>query len=64
MTDRALEALIFDQGYNPFHFPKIAASNRVMSTHIYHGYLAIICDTSSSVMMLPTTLFEILGYGS
>ena len=32
------------------------------ATHIQHGYIAILCDTSSSVVMLPTTLFEILEH--
>ena len=62
MTDRALEELIFDQGYNPFPLVRYSERPDVVSTHIYHGYLAIICDTSSSVMMLPTTLFEILEH--
>ena len=62
MTDRALEELIFDQGYNPFPLVRYSERPDVVSTHIHHGYLAIICDTSSSVMMLPTTLFEILEH--
>ena len=33
-----------------------------MASHIQHGYIAILCDTSSSVVMLPTTLFEILEH--
>ena len=62
MTDRALEELIFDQSYNPFPLVRYSERPDVVSTHIHHGYLAIICDTSSSVMMLPTTLFEILEH--
>ena len=58
MTDRALEELIFDQDYNPFPLVRYSERPDVVSTHIHHGYLAIICDTSSSVMMLPTTLFR------
>ena len=34
----------------------------IVATHIQHGYIAIICDTSSSIVMLPTTLFEILEH--
>ena len=62
MTDRALEELIFYQSYNPFPLVRYSERPDVVSTHIHHGYLAIICDTSSSVMMLPTTLFEILEH--
>ena len=43
MTDRALEELIFDQGYNPFPLVRYSESlPDVVSTHIYHDYLAII----------------------
>ncbi|MGN1182582.1 MAG: spore germination protein [Faecalibacillus sp.] len=62
MSDRALEELIFDQGYNPFPLVRYSERPDIVSTHINHGYIAIICDTSSSVMMLPTTLFEILEH--
>ena len=57
-----MEELIFDQSYNPFPLVRYSERPDVVSTHIHHGYLAIICDTSSSVMMLPTTLFEILEH--
>ncbi len=62
MSDRALEELIFDQGYNPFPLVRYSERPDIVATHINHGYIAIICDTSSSVMMLPTTLFEILEH--
>lgn len=62
MSDRALEELIFDQGYNPFPLVRYSERPDIVATHIMHGYIAIICDTSSSVMMLPTTLFEILEH--
>ena len=60
MSDRALEEMILDQGYNPFPLVRYSERPDVVSTHILHGHIAIICDTSSSVLMLPTTLFEIL----
>jgi len=62
MSDRALEELIFDQGYNPFPLVRYSERPDIVATHINHGYIAIICDTSSSVMMLPTTIFEILEH--
>lgn len=60
MSDRAIEELIMDQGYNPFPLVRYSERPDVVATHIVHGYIAVICDTSSSVLMLPTTLFEIL----
>lgn len=62
MSDRALEEIILDQGYNPFPLVRYSERPDVVATHIMHGYIAIICDTSSSVMMLPATIFEILEH--
>lgn len=62
MADRALEEIIFDQGYNPFPLVRYSERPDIVATHIMHGYIAIICDTSSSIMMLPATIFEILEH--
>lgn len=62
MSDRALEELLLEQSYNPFPLVRYSERPDIVSSHIQHGFLAIICDTSSSVMMLPTTLFEILEH--
>lgn len=62
MSDRAVEELLLDQGYNPFPLVRYSERPDIVATHIQHGYIAIICDTSSSVLMLPTTLFEILEH--
>lgn len=62
MSDRALEEMILRQGYNPFPLVRYSERPDVVATHLLHGFPAIICDTSSSVMMLPTTMFEILEH--
>lgn len=62
MSDRALEELLLDQGYNPFPLVRYSERPDVVCSHIMHGNIAIVCDTSSSVLMLPTTLFEILEH--
>lgn len=62
MSDRAVEEMILDQGYNPWPLVRYSERPDVVATHIIHGHVAIICDTSSSVMMLPTTIFEILEH--
>lgn len=62
MSDRALEELILQQGYNPYPLVRYSERPDIVATHIDHGHIAIICDTSSSVMMLPTTIFEILEH--
>jgi len=62
MSDRALEEALMDQGYNPFPLVRYSERPDIVATHVQHGYIAIICDTSSSVLMLPTTIFEILEH--
>lgn len=62
MSDRAIEELLLDQGYNPFPLVRYSERPDIVATHIQHGYIAIVCDTSSSVLMLPTTIFEILEH--
>ena len=62
MSDRAIEEVLLQQGYNPFPLVRYSERPDIVATHIQHGYIAILCDTSSSVVMLPTTLFEILEH--
>lgn len=62
MSDRALEELLLKQGYNPYPLVRYSERPDIVATHVNHGHIAIICDTSSSVMMLPTTIFEILEH--
>ena len=62
MSDRAIEEVLLNQGYNPFPLVRYSERPDIVSTHIQHGHIAIICDTSSSIIMIPTTLFEILEH--
>ncbi len=62
MSDRALEECLLQQGYNPFPLVRYSERPDIVATHIMNGHIAIICDTSSSVMMVPTTIFEILEH--
>lgn len=62
MSDRALEELLLNQKYNPFPLVRYSERPDIVATHIQHGNIAIITDTSSSVMMLPITIFDILEH--
>lgn len=62
MSDRAVEEIIMNQGYNPFPLVRYSERPDIVSTHIMNGFIAIICDTSSSVMMVPTNIFQILEH--
>ncbi len=62
MSDRALEELLLNQSYNPYPLVRYSERPDIVSTHIQHGHIAIIVDTSSSVLMIPVTLFDILEH--
>ena len=62
MSDRALEELFIKQGYHPFPFVRYCERPDIVATQIMKGYIAIIVDTSSSVILLPVTLFELLEH--
>lgn len=58
MSDRALEEKIFKQKFNPFPLVRYSERPDVVAAHLLKGHIAIIVDTSSSVIITPTTLFE------
>lgn len=62
MSDRALEELLFEQGYHPFPFVRYCERPDIVATHIMKGDIAIIVDTSSSVILLPITLLDLLEH--
>lgn len=58
MSDRALEEHLFKQGLNPFPLVRYSERPDVIAAHLFKGHIAIIVDTSSSVIILPTTIFD------
>ena len=58
MSDRALEEKIFKQSFNPFPLVRYSERPDIVAAHLLKGHIAIIVDTSSSVIITPTTLFE------
>ncbi len=62
MSDRALEELLIRQVYNPYPLVRYSERPDIVSTHLTKGNFAIITDTSASIMMLPTSLSEILEH--
>ena len=49
MSDRALEELLLDQKYNPFPLVRYSERPDIVASHIQHGNIAIITDTSSLI---------------
>lgn len=59
MAEKTLdELLIKKHWYNPFPLTKFTERPDVIAAHLMEGHIAIIVDTSPSVMLLPVTLFH------
>ena len=58
MTDKELEEFITGQVYNPYPLVRYTERPDVVAAHLYQGMIAIIVDTSPSVMIGPVTLFD------
>ena len=58
MSDRALEERVFKQGLNPFPLVRYSERPDIIAAQLLKGHIGIIVDTSSSVMIVPTTIFE------
>lgn len=59
MAEKTLVELIIDsKWYNPLPQVKFTERPDVVAAHLMEGHIAIIVDTSPSVMLLPVTLFH------
>ena len=58
MSDRKLEEKLFNQKFNPFPLVKYSERPDIVASQLLKGNIAIVVDTSSSVIIVPTTIFE------
>ncbi len=59
MAEKTLEELLVKKKwYNPFPQVRFTERPDVVSAHLLEGHVAIIVDTSPSVMILPVTMFH------
>lgn len=58
MSDRALEELLFKQRFTPFPLVRYTERPDVAAINLMHGKILIFVDTSSSVMITPTTFID------
>lgn len=59
MAEKTVEELIIKKHwYNPLPQVKISERPDVVAAHLMEGHIAIIVDTSPSVMLLPATMFH------
>ncbi|MBB6215396.1 stage V sporulation protein AF [Anaerosolibacter carboniphilus] len=59
MAEKTLEELIIKKHwYNPLPQAKFSERPDVVAAHLMEGHIAVIVDTSPSVMILPVTIFH------
>lgn len=58
MSDRALEEILFNQRLSPFPLVRYTERPDVASINMMNGKILIMVDTSSSVMITPTTFID------
>ncbi|MHA6259595.1 spore germination protein [Sporosarcina sp. CAU 1771] len=62
MTDKSLEEFLFKQRFHPMPFVRFTERPDICAAHLLEGHIAIIVDTSPSVIIVPTTLFHHLQH--
>lgn len=62
MTDKSLEEFLFKQSFHPMPFVRFTERPDICAAHLLEGHIAIIVDTSPSVLLVPATLFHHLQH--
>lgn len=62
MADKTLEEWIFKQRFHPVPFVRYSERPDIVAAHLLEGHIAIIVDTSPSVILLPITIFHLMQH--
>ncbi|HLR11784.1 MAG TPA: spore germination protein [Sporosarcina sp.] len=62
MTDKSLEEFLFKQRFHPVPFVRFTERPDICAAHLLEGHIAIIVDTSPSVILVPITIFHHLQH--
>ena len=62
MTDKSLEEFLFKQGFHPMPFVRYTERPDICAAHLLEGHIAIMVDTSPSVILVPVSLFHHLQH--
>jgi stage V sporulation protein AF len=62
MSEKQLDEWLLNKGWNPY--PQVRYTERpdVVATHLLEGHVAVMVDTSPSVMILPATFFHFVQH--
>lgn len=58
MSDKTIEEFLVQQRFNPYPLIRYTERPDVAANHLLEGHVLVICDTSPSVMITPTTFFH------
>ncbi|MDO7905121.1 spore germination protein [Paenibacillus sp. JX-17] len=59
LADKQLEETMINKGWHPYPLVRYSERPDVVASHIMEGRVVIMVDTSPSVMILPTTFFDL-----
>ena len=59
LADKQLEEAIMGGGWNPYPLVRYSERPDVVASHLLEGRVVVFVDTSPSVMVLPTTFFDL-----
>lgn len=62
MADKSLEEWLFKQKFHPLPFVRYSERPDIVSAHLLEGHIAVIVDTSPSVIIIPVTLFHLMQH--
>lgn len=62
MADKSLEEWLFKQQFHPVPFVRYTERPDIAAAHILEGHIAILVDTSPSVILVPISLFHLLQH--
>src|SRR5690606_35112120 len=62
MTDKSLEEFLFKQRFHPMPFVRFTERPDITAAYLLEGRIAVIVDTSPSVILVPTTIFDHLQH--
>ncbi|GGF87463.1 spore germination protein [Paenibacillus abyssi] len=62
MADKQLEEATVKRGWNPYPLVRYSERPDVVAAHLLEGNVAVFVDTTPSVMILPTTFFDLIQH--
>lgn len=62
MAEKQLEEAMISKGWNPYPTVRFSERPDVVAAHLLDGHIALIADTSPSVILLPSTFFDLMQH--